>query len=50
MLWLAGPIMLLIAGIVGWGFLRNCADHAAGGRNDTLSAEEQERLRQILEE
>lgn len=49
-LWLAGPIMLLIAAGVGWSFLRGRSNaHEAGGA-DTLTEEEKERLRQILED
>ncbi|MDA7964848.1 cytochrome c-type biogenesis protein [Ruegeria sp.] len=50
MLWLAGPIMLLIAAAVGWSFLRKRAQHHATDKPDALSAEEQERLREILKD
>lgn len=50
MLWLAGPIMLLIAASVGWSFLRKRAHHQATDKPDVLSAEEQERLREILKD
>lgn len=50
MLWLAGPIMLLIAAGVGLVFLRNRAKAQAQGENDGLSAAEKERLRQILKD
>lgn len=50
LLWLAGPIMLLIAAGVGLSFLRGRAKAHGAGDTDTLSDEEQERLRQILED
>lgn len=50
MLWLAGPIMLLIAAGLGWSFLRKRSQSQGGGHTDTLSDEEQERLRRILED
>ena len=50
MLWLAGPIMLLIAAGVGWSFLRKRSLHHDSAHSDALSSEEQERLRQILED
>ncbi|WP_299660103.1 cytochrome c-type biogenesis protein [uncultured Ruegeria sp.] len=50
MLWLAGPIMLLIAAGVGWNFLRKRSQHQNAVHADTLSEEEQERLRRILED
>ena len=50
MLWLAGPIMLLIAAGVGWNFLRKRSQHQNAAHADTLSEEEQERLRRILED
>ncbi len=50
MLWLAGPIMLLIAAGVGWSFLRKRSQHHDSAPSDSLSSEEQERLRQILED
>jgi len=50
MLWLAGPIMLLIAAAMGWNFLRKREQVQATGENETLSDSEKERLRQILEE
>ena len=50
MLWLAGPIMLLIATGVGWSFLRKRSQHHDSAPSDSLSSEEQERLRQILED
>ncbi|SHE68535.1 cytochrome c-type biogenesis protein CcmH [Ruegeria intermedia] len=50
LLWLAGPIMLLIAAIMGWSFLRGRARSAETAETDALSEEEQERLRRILED
>lgn len=50
MLWLAGPIMLLIAAGLGWNFLRGRARVEAATGGDTLSADEKERLRRILED
>ncbi len=50
MLWLAGPIMLLIAAGVGLVFLRNRAKAQALGESDGLSDAEKERLRQILKD
>ncbi|MEW2916890.1 cytochrome c-type biogenesis protein [Ruegeria sp. ANG10] len=50
MLWLAGPIMLLIAAVMGWSFLRKRSQVQVAGEKDTLSDAEKERLRQILED
>ncbi|WP_170381231.1 cytochrome c-type biogenesis protein [Ruegeria atlantica] len=50
MLWLSGPIMLLIAAGMGWSFLRKRSRVQAEGEKDTLSEAEKERLRQILED
>lgn len=50
MLWLAGPIMLLIAAVMGWSFLRKRSQVQVTGEKDTLSDAEKERLRQILED
>ncbi|MBO9445165.1 cytochrome c-type biogenesis protein [Ruegeria sp. R14_0] len=50
MLWLAGPIMLLIAAAVGWSFLRKRSQAAGAEAKDSLSDAEKERLRQILED
>ncbi|RLK10501.1 cytochrome c-type biogenesis protein [Ruegeria conchae] len=50
MLWLAGPIMLLIAAGMGWSFLRKRSRHQQAAHSDALTDEEQERLRQILED
>lgn len=49
LLWAAGPLMLLIAGGMGLVYLRGRAN-AAPASDAGLSAEERERLRQILEE
>jgi cytochrome c-type biogenesis protein CcmH len=50
MLWLAGPIMLLIAAAMGWSFLRKRSQVQVGGEKDKLTDAEKERLRQILED
>lgn len=49
LLWAAGPLMLLLAGGVGFAYLRG-RDDAPVTQEAALSAEEQERLRKILEE
>ncbi|WP_170427804.1 cytochrome c-type biogenesis protein [Ruegeria arenilitoris] len=50
MLWLAGPIMLLIAAAMGWSFLRKRSQVQVSGAKDKLTDAEKERLRQILED
>ncbi len=50
MLWLAGPIMLLFAAGMGWSFLQKRSRHQQAAHSDALTDEEQERLRQILED
>ncbi len=50
MLWLAGPIMLLIAAGMGWNFLRKRSQGQGASEADALSEDEKERLRQILED
>lgn len=50
MLWLAGPIMLLIAVGLGWNFLRSRSSTPETPETGKLSDDEQERLRQILDE
>ena len=50
MLWLAGPIMLLIAAAMGWSFLRKRSQAVKAADKDSLSEAEKERLRQILED
>lgn len=50
LLWLAGPIMLLIAAVVGLNFLRARAKAHASVDSAALSEDEKERLRQILED
>ncbi len=50
MLWLAGPLMLLVAAGMGWSFVRSRSKVQAAGETDTLNDEEKERLRQILED
>lgn len=49
LLWGAGPLMLLLAGGIGVGYLRKRA-RATGTQEAALSAEEQERLGRILDE
>ncbi|WP_050603460.1 cytochrome c-type biogenesis protein [Ruegeria sp. 6PALISEP08] len=49
-LWLAGPIMLLIAAGVGLNFLRNRSKAHASVADTSLSEDEKERLRRILED
>ncbi len=48
-LWAAGPVMLLLAGGIGVGYLRK-RSRAGGAQEAGLSVEEQERLRRILDE
>ncbi|MEO1179107.1 MAG: hypothetical protein AAFV87_18700 [Pseudomonadota bacterium] len=48
-MWAAGPLMLLIAGGVAYGFLRGQST-AKGRREAALSAEEEARLKEILKE
>jgi cytochrome c-type biogenesis protein CcmH len=50
LLWLAGPIMLLIAAAVGWSFLRKRDDAHATADIDGLSDAEKKRLEQILKD
>lgn len=50
LLWLAGPIMLLIAAGLGWNFLRGRARVEATSGSDGLTDDEKERLRRILED
>lgn len=49
LLWAAGPLMLLMAAGVGFAYLRG-RSRAAHPQDAALSAEEQERLRRILDE
>ena len=49
LLWAAGPLMLLLAGGIGFGYLRGRAN-AVAAEDARLSSAEQERLRRILEE
>lgn len=49
LLWAAGPLMLLVAGGVGVVYLRG-RSRASPAQEATLSPDEQERLRRILEE
>lgn len=49
LLWAAGPLMLLLAGAIGFGYVRKRAG-AKAPQEDALSVEEEARLRQILKE
>ncbi|MEP1520146.1 cytochrome c-type biogenesis protein [Ascidiaceihabitans sp.] len=49
LLWAAGPLMLLLAGAIGFGYVRKRAG-AKAPQEDALSVEEEARLRQILRE
>ncbi len=49
MLWAAGPLMLLIAAATGFVYLRG-RSHGVARETVALSAEEQERLKRILDE
>lgn len=49
LLWAAGPLMLLLAGGIGYGYLRGRAS-APGNAEAGLTNEEQERVRRILDE
>lgn len=49
-LWLAGPVMLLIAAAVGFSFVRRRARSQNAGPTDVLTQEEQDRLREILKD
>ncbi|MBI6628412.1 cytochrome c-type biogenesis protein [Pontibaca salina] len=49
LLWAAGPLMLLLAGGIGFGYLRGRAK-APGNADAVLTNEEQERVRRILED
>lgn len=49
LLWGAGPAMLLVAVIIGFGFVRARAS-APGGMESALNEDEKERLAQILKE
>lgn len=48
LLWLAGPLMLLLAGAVGFSFVRDRSGKQA--QPDELTQEEQDRLREILKD
>ncbi len=50
MLWLAGPVMLLIAAAVGWNFIRKRSMPEAADHSGALSEQEQERLREIMKD
>ena len=47
-LWLAGPAMLLLGVGIGLGYIRRRGRARAAGEADTLSAEEEARLKEIL--
>ncbi len=47
-LWLAGPLMLLLAGAVGFSFVRDRS--GAQAQPDKLTREEQDRLKEILKD
>lgn len=49
LLWAAGPAMLLLAAILGFGYLRG-REKAETSHEEALTAEEAARLKQILEE
>ena len=49
LLWAAGPLMLLVAGALGFGYIRKRAG-ARAPQEDALSVDEEERLRKILAE
>jgi len=49
LLWAAGPIMLLLAGMIGFFYVRG-RESAAAPQEEALSAEESERLQKILNE
>jgi len=48
-LWLAGPVMLLLGGAIGWSYLRR-RGRASETPANALSEEEAERLREIMKE
>lgn len=50
LLWLAGPVMLLLAGAVGFSFVRRRSQTQDSGQTDRLTREEQDRLREILKD
>ncbi len=49
LLWAAGPLMLLLAALMGWLYVRG-RSRATVAQDPVLSDEEQERLRQIMDE
>ncbi|WP_171240858.1 cytochrome c-type biogenesis protein [Ruegeria sp. HKCCA5491] len=49
-LWLAGPIMLLIAAGLGWNFVRKRSNAQQSTGGEALSDAEKERLEQILKD
>ncbi|WP_171125169.1 MULTISPECIES: cytochrome c-type biogenesis protein [unclassified Ruegeria] len=50
MLWLAGPIMLLIAAGLGWNFVRKRSNAQQSTGGEALTDAEKERLEQILKD
>lgn len=50
LLWLAGPVMLLLAGAVGFSFVRRRSQTQDNSQTDGLTREEQDRLREILKD
>ncbi|MFT5341881.1 MAG: cytochrome c-type biogenesis protein CcmH [Paracoccaceae bacterium] len=49
LLWAAGPLMLLLAGLMGWFYVRG-RSRATVAQDRDLSEQEQDRLRQIMDE
>ncbi|WP_306154425.1 cytochrome c-type biogenesis protein [Roseovarius sp. MMSF_3281] len=49
-LWLAGPLMLIIGGVIGAFYLRRRSQAVPEAERDVLSQDEAERLRQIMDE
>ena len=49
-LWLAGPLMLLLGGVIGALYLRGRGQASEVARKDVLSQDEAERLREIMDE
>ena len=49
-LWLAGPLMLVIGGLIGALYLRGRGQASAVAQKDVLSEDEAERLRKIMDD
>lgn len=49
LLWAAGPLMLLLAALMGWFYVRG-RSRVTANKDPILSEQEQERLRQIMDE